>query len=53
MSVRAVMAAVGQPFTRIATRATFCAKTAADPDVRMVVRYDAGGHVMHVGRSRG
>jgi hypothetical protein len=50
MSVRAVMRAVGQPYTRIATRATFCARTSTDPDVRMVVRYDAGGHVVDVGR---
>ncbi len=53
MSVRAVMKAVGQPYTRIANRATFCARTATNPEVRMVVRYDARGHVTFVGRPRG
>jgi hypothetical protein len=52
MSVRAVMKAVGQPYTRIASRATFCARTATDADVRMVVKYDAGGHLVSVGRAR-
>ncbi len=53
MSVRAVMKAVGQPYTRIAHRATFCAQTASDPDVRMVVKYDERGHVTFVGRAGG
>jgi hypothetical protein len=50
MSVRAVMRAVGQPDTRISHRATFCARTASGPDVRMVVRYDDACHVSAVAR---
>jgi hypothetical protein len=50
MGVRQVMKAVGQPYTRLGARSTFCARTASDPDVRMVVRYDDRGHVVAVRR---
>jgi len=51
MTVPAVMRAVGQPYTRIASRATFCARTASQPDVRMLVAYDASGHVVALRRT--
>ncbi len=45
MSTRAVMKAVGQPYTRRGEHYTFCATTAGDPDVRMQVSFDRHGKV--------
>jgi hypothetical protein len=50
MGVRQVMKAVGQPYTRLGARSTFCARTSKDPSVRMVVRYDEHGHVVALRR---
>ena len=50
MRTRAVMRAVGQPYTRLGTRFGFCAKTKGDDNVRMVVRFDKAGRVVDVGR---
>ena len=49
-STRAVMAAVGQPFTRNGRHYTFCARTTADPRVRMQVRFSDAGRVTEVRR---
>jgi hypothetical protein len=45
MSTRAVMKAVGQPYTRRGEHYTFCATTAGDPEVRMQVSFDRRGKV--------
>jgi len=45
LSTRAVMAAVGQPYTRNGSHYTFCARTAADPSVRMRVTFSGRGTV--------
>ena len=42
MTTRQVMEAVGQPYTRLGNRSTFCAET-ADDDVRMRVTFGSGG----------
>ena len=51
MTTRAVMEAVGQPYTRLGNRFTFCAATAGDPNVRMQVTFGAGGRVTALSRA--
>jgi hypothetical protein len=50
MTTRAVMAAVGQPYTRLGDSYTFCATAAGDPEVRMRVRFDDRGRVAGLSR---
>ncbi len=45
MTTRQVMEAVGQPYTRLGTTYGFCARTAADPNVRMTVTFSKAGRV--------
>ena len=51
MTTRQVMEAVGQPYTRLGNRSTFCAKTAARPRVVITVTYSDAGRVTGVRRS--
>jgi hypothetical protein len=53
MTTRQVMGAVGQPYLREGDRYTFCARTAADPEVRMQVRFDRRGRAVSVQRQQG
>ena len=48
MSTRAVMNAVGQPYTRLGRTFGFCARTVDDPEVRMVVELTPSGRVTGV-----
>jgi hypothetical protein len=50
MGTKAVMRAVGQPYTRLGTTYGFCAKTQGDPKVQMVVRFGDTGKVIDVRR---
>jgi hypothetical protein len=50
MTTRSVMEAVGQPYTREGEHYVFCARTAADPDVRMQVTFDGAGIVTRLRR---
>ncbi len=50
MTTRQVMEAVGQPYTRLGERYTFCARTTADNDVRMRVTFGGNGRVTNVAR---
>jgi microsomal dipeptidase-like Zn-dependent dipeptidase len=48
MSTKAVMRAVGQPFTRLGTSYGVCAKTTDDPKVMVTIRFDRSGRVSEV-----
>jgi hypothetical protein len=50
MTTREVMGAVGQPYLREGATYTFCARTAADPEVRMRVTFDRRGRAESVQR---
>jgi hypothetical protein len=50
MTTRQVMAAVGQPYGRTGQTFTTCAKTTADPEVRMAVDFSTAGVVTGVRR---
>jgi hypothetical protein len=50
MSTRAVMEAVGQPYTRLGRRFGFGAKAPAHPTVRMTVVFTKGGKVVSLRR---
>ena len=52
MSTRAVMEAVGQPYTRLGREFGLCARTSGDPTVRMTVTFTQGGKVVSVRRGR-
>ena len=45
LSTRDVMRRVGQPYTRLGDHYTFCARTPADPEVRMQVTFGPRGRV--------
>ena len=51
MTTTAVMKAVGQPYERLGSTYTFCAKTASDPKVKMKVRFSKSGKVVAVKRA--
>jgi hypothetical protein len=51
MTTRQVMAAVGQPYSRLGSTYGFCARSGADPKVMMTVRFSRAGKV--VGLRRG
>lgn len=48
MTTRAVMKAVGQPFTRLGTSYGICARTAKDKKVRVTIAFGKGGKVQAV-----
>ncbi len=50
MSTRAVMNAVGQPYTRLGRTFGFCAKEKGHPTVRMTVTFTPGGKVVSLRR---
>jgi hypothetical protein len=50
MTVRQAMRTVGQPYTRIGRRFTFCATANGDPEVEVSVRFSDGGRVLGVTR---
>lgn len=50
MSTREVMKEVGQPYRRLGNDYTFCARTAADDEVEMVVTFSDRGRVTHLTR---
>ena len=50
MTTRQVMSAVGQPYLRQDLSYTYCARTADEPEVRMVVDLDGRGRVAGIGR---
>jgi hypothetical protein len=50
MSTRAVMKAVGQPYTRLGRTFGFCAKEKGHPSVRMTVTFTQGGKAVSVRR---
>ena len=52
MSTRAVMRAVGQPYTRLGRTFGFCAKEKGHSSVRMTVRFTPGGKVLSLRRGR-
>ncbi len=52
MSTRAVMRAVGQPYTRLARTFGFCAKSKGHPRVRMQVLFSQGGKVLALRQGR-
>jgi hypothetical protein len=52
MSTRAVMNAVGQPYTRLGRTFGFCAKAKGHPTVRMTVTFTPGGKVVSLRRGR-
>ncbi len=52
MSTRAVMEAVGQPYTRLGRTFGFCAKTKGHPRVAMSVTFTRGGKVVSLRRGR-
>jgi microsomal dipeptidase-like Zn-dependent dipeptidase len=52
MSTRAVMNAVGQPYTRLGRTFGFCAKAKGHPTVRMTVAFTPGGKVVSLHRGR-
>ena len=45
MTTRQVMTAVGQPYQRLGTTYSFCAKSPGDPEVRMTVTFSPAGKV--------
>jgi hypothetical protein len=45
MTTRAVMQAVGQPYERLGTTYSFCARTRSDPRVMVTVRFSKAGKV--------
>ena len=49
MTTREVMAAVGQPYTRLGDRFGFCARSATSSRVLMTARFDAAGRLRSVG----
>jgi hypothetical protein len=51
MTTRAVMRAVGQPYTRLGSAYGFCAKTGADPKVMMKVTFSKAGKVVGIRRT--
>jgi hypothetical protein len=51
VTTKAVLEAVGQPYTRLGNRYTFCARTAAKKRVEMTVRVSDAGRVTGVRRS--
>ncbi|GAA4707071.1 hypothetical protein [Nocardioides conyzicola] len=51
MSTTAVMKAVGQPYERLGTTYSFCAKTGSDPKVMMKVRFSKAGKVAAIKRA--
>ncbi len=51
MTTRAVMEAVGQPYTRLGRPYGFCARTATDDNVRMRVTFGGSGRVTDVTRA--
>jgi hypothetical protein len=51
MTTRQVMEAVGQPYTRLGERYTFCARTPADDHVRMRVTFGSGSRVTSMTRA--
>ena len=52
MSTRAVMKAVGQPYTRLGRTFGFCAKDRGHPSVRMTVTFTQRGKVVSLRRGR-
>ena len=52
MSTRAVMNAVGQPYTRLGRAFGFCAKERGHPTVRMTVTFTPSGKVLSLRRGR-
>jgi hypothetical protein len=50
MSTRAVMTAVGQPYTRLGDHYRFCATAPGEPNVRMQVTFGGTGHVTRLAR---
>jgi hypothetical protein len=52
MSTRAVMEAVGQPYTRLGRTFGFCARAPGRTSVRMQVRFTEGGKVVGLRRGR-
>ncbi len=52
MSTRAVMKAVGQPYTRLGRAFGFCATEQGHPTVRMTVTFTPGGKVLSLRRGR-
>lgn len=48
MSTKAVMRAVGQPFTRLGSSYGICARTAKDPKVRVTIAFGTSGRVTEV-----
>ena len=50
LGIRALMQRVGQPYERLGTEFTYCARTAAEPRVEMVVELTGGGRVVAVRR---
>jgi len=51
MSTRAVLEAVGQPYTRLGRTFGFCAKDRGHPSVRMTVTFTPGGKVVSLRRA--
>jgi hypothetical protein len=52
MSTRAVMRAVGQPYTRLGRTFGFCAKAPSRKNIRMKVAFDSHGKVVALRRGR-
>ena len=52
MTTRAVMQAVGQPYTRLGRTFGFCAKAPGAKRLMMKVRFTPGGEVASVRRGR-
>ena len=50
MSTKAVMKAVGQPFERLGSTYSFCAKTGSSPKVMMTVSFSPAGKVTGIKR---
>ena len=46
MTTRQVMTAVGQPYERLGSTYTFCARSGGDPKVRVTVRFSPAGRVV-------
>ncbi len=51
MTTKQVMTAVGQPYERLGSTYTFCARTAADPKVMMTVTFSQAGRVTGLRRT--
>jgi hypothetical protein len=52
MSTRAVLKAVGQPYTRLGRQFGFCARSPGRASVRMTVAFTNGGKVVALRRGR-